>query len=207
VLTVDDIVQGSGVSRSVAREAVRVLESLGLVRPRRHVGIVVLPETDWRLLDPNVIRWQLASPRRIGKLRELTQLRAAMEPEAAAEAARRISHDPAAAAELVRIAAELAAAGSSDDADGFLDADVRFHLAVLRASGNRMFEELGSLVGEALRGRTGQGLVPRHPHADAVSAHVRAAAAIVDGEPERAREAMRGTMGRVEIELRDIGHV
>ncbi|EGY77219.1 GntR-family transcriptional regulator [Cutibacterium avidum ATCC 25577] len=43
VLRLEDIEQESGASRSVCREAVKILESLNLVRSRRHVGVTVLP--------------------------------------------------------------------------------------------------------------------------------------------------------------------
>jgi DNA-binding FadR family transcriptional regulator len=205
ILTLDEVVRDYRVSRSVAREAVRVLESMGLLRSRPHVGITVRPEKEWQHFDPNVIRWQLASSRRLDKLGELTQLRSAVEPEAAAAAAVRMaSEDPDGLERLLAAARDLEAAGERDDGDAFLEADVRFHLSVLEGSGNRMFAQLGGLVDEALRGRTSQGLTPEHPHSGAVHAHVSAAAAIADGEPDRAREHMRGTMGRVATELRDL---
>ena len=42
VLLLDDLIERTGVSRTVARDAVKVLEAQGLVLPRRHVGIEVL---------------------------------------------------------------------------------------------------------------------------------------------------------------------
>ena len=43
VLTLEDICHEYGVSRSVAREAMRVLESMSLAASRRRVGITILP--------------------------------------------------------------------------------------------------------------------------------------------------------------------
>jgi DNA-binding FadR family transcriptional regulator len=44
-----------GVSRTVVREATKVLATKGLVESRSKRGTVVLPRTVWRLLDPDVL--------------------------------------------------------------------------------------------------------------------------------------------------------
>ena len=59
VLTLEGIGVEYGVSRSVAREAVRVLESMGLLASRRRVGATVQPRTGWNLFDPRVVAWRL----------------------------------------------------------------------------------------------------------------------------------------------------
>ena len=43
VLTLESVSSEHGVSRSVAREAIRVLESMGMVVSRRRVGITIQP--------------------------------------------------------------------------------------------------------------------------------------------------------------------
>ena len=77
------------VSRTVIREVVRVLESLGLASVRRRVGITILDSEHWNSLDPNVIRWQLAGPDRFEQLSILSELRSGIEPLAARLAATR----------------------------------------------------------------------------------------------------------------------
>ena len=42
-MRLDELEAEFGVSRSVSREAVKILESLGLVRSRRRVGVIVQP--------------------------------------------------------------------------------------------------------------------------------------------------------------------
>ncbi|CAM5503415.1 FadR family transcriptional regulator OS=Streptomyces tendae OX=1932 GN=GUR47_33865 PE=4 SV=1 [Streptomyces tendae] len=88
VLRTDELAQRFEVSRSVMREAVRVLESMHLVESRRRVGVTVLPECEWNVYDPQVIRWRLAGSERPRQLRSLTVLRSAVEPVAAGLAAR-----------------------------------------------------------------------------------------------------------------------
>ena len=46
------------VSRTVVREATRVLTAKGLVDSRPKRGTVVLPRSSWRILDPDVLTWQ-----------------------------------------------------------------------------------------------------------------------------------------------------
>ena len=48
-----------GASRTVTREAVKMLTAKGLLSARPRHGTVVEPETEWNLLDPDVLRWML----------------------------------------------------------------------------------------------------------------------------------------------------
>ena len=52
VLTLEGVSAQHGVSRSVAREAIRVLESMGMVASRRRVGITIQPSKTWNVFDP-----------------------------------------------------------------------------------------------------------------------------------------------------------
>lgn len=62
VLRAEELEERFGVSRTVVREAVRILEGMRLVASRRRVGITVQPRSDWDVFDPLVIRWRLAAP-------------------------------------------------------------------------------------------------------------------------------------------------
>src|SRR4051812_6883195 len=74
ILRLDELEAQHGVSRSVVREATRVLSSKGMLESRRRLGTVVQPEDSWNLYDPQVIRWRLASSRRLEQLRALNEL-------------------------------------------------------------------------------------------------------------------------------------
>ena len=136
-----------GVSRSVLREAVKMLTSKGLLRARPRQGTWVQPEEAWNLLDPDVLRWLLERRFSIELLAEFTEIRMVIEPQAAAYAAFRASDD-----EKQKIANALermqAAERGEDDA---LASDIAFHVAILEASGNRFFSQLKDLVETALR--------------------------------------------------------
>lgn len=199
VMRIEQLQDRYGVSRSVVREAIRVLASMGLVASRRRVGVQVLPATRWNLYDPQVIRWRLASPARIAQLQSLTELRTAVEPEAARLAALRASL--ADASELMGLAGKLWAAGQANDAGTFLLLDIQFHGLVLSSSGNEMFAKLSSLVEAVLTGRTQYGLMPTHPHKDALQLHVDVASAIQRGSGDEAHVSMLGIMARTFDEM------
>jgi len=202
VVRIEQFQERYGVSRSVVREAIRVLASMGMVASRRRVGVQVLPAMKWNLYDPQVIRWRLASPARVAQLQSLTELRTAIEPEAARLAALRAPL--AGASELMGLAGKLWAAGQADDAETFLTLDIKFHRLVLSSSGNEMFAKLTTLVEAVLTGRTQYGLMPRHPHKEALQLHVDVASAIQRGNGDDAHAAMLGIMARTFDEMSSI---
>lgn len=190
------------VSRSVVRETVRVLESMGLVSSTRRVGVLVLAPSYWNLYDPQVIRWRLASSARITQLRSLTELRSAIEPEAARLAA--IRAPLVDATELVTLSRRMRIAGEIADMESFLALDVHFHQLVLKSSGNEMFAKLDTLVEEVLTGRTHYGLMPSHPHEEALQLHIDVASSIQKGAPESAHDSMLAIMQRTMKEMNGI---
>lgn len=190
------------VSRPVAREALRGLEALGLLTPKRRVGMTVLPLTSWNVYDLQVIRWRLAGASRVAQLRSLTELRSAIEPTAARMAA--VRAPLAQASELVGIAGHLWRAGKEGEAEEFLKIDSEFHTLVLEMSGNEMFAKLHHLVDEVLVGRTNYGLMPRFPATEALQLHHDIAIAIQSGNPNKAAEAMLAIMTRTLKEMSSI---
>ncbi|MDH6136506.1 DNA-binding FadR family transcriptional regulator [Kitasatospora sp. MAA4] len=189
VLRIEELEARFGVSRTVVRDAVRVLESMRLVESRRRVGITVQPKADWDVFDPLVIRWRLAGADRAAQLRSLGSLRAAVEPAAAGLAARHATPDHC--RELSALAVELTVTARASDLSAFLRHDIAFHATVLRASGNEMFAHLGDTVGAVLTGRTEHDLMPHQPKPYAVQLHREVAEAICAGDPEGAERAMR----------------
>jgi DNA-binding FadR family transcriptional regulator len=136
-----------GVSRSVTREAVKMLTAKGLLSARPRQGTIVEPVASWNLFDTDVLNWLLDRRFSIGLLREFNQLRIAIEPEAAALAA-------SVAGELekdrVRLGlARMKAAEAGDDDP--LESDIAFHVAILHASGNAFFAQFRDVVDAALR--------------------------------------------------------
>src|SRR4051812_30587728 len=90
-------------SRSVTREAVKMLTAKGLLSARPRHGTVIEPESEWNLLDPDVLRWLLERKFSMALLAQFTEMRLGIEPTAAALAATRAD---AAAVEKIRHALE-----------------------------------------------------------------------------------------------------
>lgn len=189
VLRIEELEERFGVSRTVAREVVRVLESMQVVSLRRRVGVTVRPKHEWNLYDPLVIRWRLAGADRIGQLRSLNELRAAVEPVAARLAAQRAT--PQDCGKLTGLVVQLSTTAKARDLEAFLQHDIEFHRCVLVASGNEMFARLADIVAEVLTGRTAYGLMPEEPAPAAVRLHAEVAEAIHSGDADHAEAAMR----------------
>ncbi|HET6697671.1 MAG TPA: FCD domain-containing protein [Nocardioidaceae bacterium] len=205
VITLDRLCEDFGVSRTIAREVVQVLVSMGLVESRRRTGITVLPRERWDAFDPAVIRWRLAGPDRAGHLHELSQLRAAIEPAAAELAARHATASQR--TELRRLAARLESTGAAGDLREFLELDVAFHGVLLDASGNVMFAALGDVVEEVLRGRTDHDLMPPEPKPEARRLHAMVADAVASGESKVARAAMSTICLEVVTEIAEVAGI
>jgi len=178
-------------SRTVVREAVRVLEAHGLLRSRRRVGLVVPPREQWDSLDATVIGWSLDGPRRREVLIELTELRAAVEPVAAHLAAERAS-----AADRERLlvwATRLSELGTQGlgDSDEYLEVDIAYHSLLLRAGGNALFSTLSEPIAEILRARAVRGLTPSLPRVGTLEAHVATARAVAGGDGVAAEASAR----------------
>lgn len=205
VLTLSGIEDDCGASRTVAREAVRVLESLGMVESRRRVGITVQPRRQWDAFSPRLIDWNLSGPFRQSQLEALAELRVAAEPMAALLAARRAS--VAQKAELRRLADTLVDLGERGlgDSDEYLQADVDFHGLVLEASANPQLAALDGPIRSVLLGRNRLGLTPSTPVPGTLEEHVRVATAIADGDGEAAEACSRSHMHTVWQELSSPG--
>jgi DNA-binding FadR family transcriptional regulator len=138
-------------SRTALREAIRVLAAKGLVEARPRVGTRVTPRESWNLLDPDVMAWQHDDALTPSFLRKLTEVRAVIEPQAAAFAAQRANADALAALATAYADMAVALAGADDAGiDAFVEADMRFHLTILRASGNDLLEQMTRVVYTAL---------------------------------------------------------
>jgi DNA-binding FadR family transcriptional regulator len=134
-------------SRTIVREAVKMLTAKGLVGSRPRRGTYVEPVAKWNLLDPDVLRWTLQRRFSLELLREFLVARRAIEPAAAREAA--VLCDPAGVANIGACLERMRQA--ADGVGDPLEADIAFHLAILAASGNRFFRQFSHVVDTALR--------------------------------------------------------
>ena len=136
-----------GVSRSVTREAVKMLTAKGLLSARPRQGTIVQPRSSWNLFDADILRWLLERKFSLDLLRQFSELRTAIEPAAAELAAR--AADQAGLDAIAAGFARMVAAEAGDD--DTLEADITFHLAILHASANPFFMQFSDVVATALR--------------------------------------------------------
>jgi DNA-binding FadR family transcriptional regulator len=132
-LTLDEVRTRFAVSRTAAREAMRILEHLALVTPRRRVGLVVRPRADWASLDPRVLRWRSAGPGAVTQRRAVAELREAVLPVAAAACARH-----ATASEADRLGALVGAVRAATPPERRVAAHVELLGLVLTAARNEL---------------------------------------------------------------------
>jgi DNA-binding FadR family transcriptional regulator len=135
-----------GVSRTVIRESLKILESKGLVRGRSRVGTVVCTKEEWNILDQQVLEW--IGPRifELDLLKCVLDARRAIEPFAAEFAAERATVQEV--AEIERAWEQMRDA--EGDVARFTEADVAFHAGLLKASHNQVFMQLASIIRAAL---------------------------------------------------------
>ncbi|HSX52671.1 MAG TPA: GntR family transcriptional regulator, partial [Cellvibrio sp.] len=136
-----------GVSRSAVREAVKMLSAKGLISSKPRQGIRILPEDQWNIFDPDLLRWVLESKPSLHVLKEFLQVRIAIEPEAAALAARYADQTALDNIEKALEGMRKAEGNSKED----LEADIAFHVSILYASNNRFYIRLRDFISTALR--------------------------------------------------------
>lgn len=190
-----------GVSRSVVREALRVLEAKGMVRPKQRTGTRVLPVTEWDVLDPDVIAWRIRTTERVAVLNDLEELRAAVEPRAA-----RACCEAAGVADVVALteaAATMRRLGSRGDLAGFTTADVAFHNRLLTASGNAAYRRLRAPFGALLLAREELQTLPHQISDHVLALHERIAAAVGARDPDAAESASRELVDGARTEALD----
>lgn len=135
------------VSRSATREAVKMLAAKGLISSRPKQGIVVQPEKSWNMFDTDVLSWILESQPSLALLKEFTQVRVALQPQATALAAVNASQE-----ELLNIERSLQSLlAAESDLNAHLEAKIAFHTAIMMATGNRFFTQLIGFISTALR--------------------------------------------------------
>jgi len=136
-----------GASRTVMREAVKILSTKGLIGQRPRVGTYVHPENKWDLLDAEVLTWILDRHFSHDLVREFLEVRLGIEPAAAALAAVNATAEDK---ELLRQKLEKMKGAMNGHFDP-VAADIAFHATILEISHNRFFHQLTPIVETALR--------------------------------------------------------
>jgi DNA-binding FadR family transcriptional regulator len=186
-----DLIDRYKVSRTVLREALKTLSAKGLLQAKARIGTRVRERADWNLFDPDVLVWHARNGFAPEFLTHLGEMRMALEPEAAAFAARR--RTPEQLAEMQMWAAKMSDPAISQQ--DFVDADLGLHLAVAQGANNPFFLSISTLIEVALVAM----LTISSPveNAERLAASVGQHRAIVDAIAARDPEGARKAMGSV----------
>jgi GntR family galactonate operon transcriptional repressor len=199
VIDIDGLEPDFGVSKTVIREALRVLGAKGLVDSRPKRGTFVRDRSAWSLLDSDIMMWRRAARRDDDRLlADLSELRDAIEPAAARLAALRRTDDDLHALESAFEA--FAAAGR--DVTKLVAADLEFHLLLLTATHNELYARLDMVITHALGARN---RIQHHPDAgwmDPVPDHRAVLDAVRAGDPDAAEKTMRFALRDSDEDLR-----
>lgn len=144
-----DLAGEFGASRTVVREAIKMLTAKGLINPRQSAERI-LPITSWNLLDPDIAEWLVERPFSTEIYQQFTQMRMAIEPVAAMLASQ--CQDALLIAAIDDAFKSIALSPSGSEAR--LKANINFHVAILRASGNAFFERMQNLIDTAIKMET-----------------------------------------------------
>lgn len=187
-----------GVSRTVVRDALAVLEQRGLVETRPGSGVFVRDGGSEAVAG---VLGQMLRQDAIS-LSELMETRTLLEVHNAATAA-----EAAASADLAELARALGEMAAAHGPHAFVEADVVFHEAIAQAAGNRVLAAFlrslrplllqGMMIGTSLDGA----------REAALREHTAIFDAIRNGQAATARRAMREHLQRSYDEWAQAGHV
>lgn len=187
------------VSRTVIREAVKILSSKGLLDVRRGIGTRVEPRSSWKLLDEDVLAWHQSAAPRADTLKQLVEMRLTLEPNAARWAAERADAD-----DLEAIAGAVDRMEQSlGIAEAFVVADAGFHRAVLRAAHNEFLSALEGIIYAALLTSIRLTNVDPEENKSSIPFHRAVSDAIASRDQEAAEHGMRQLLDDATLRLED----
>jgi DNA-binding FadR family transcriptional regulator len=183
-----------GVGRNTLREAVKVLSDKGMLKTARRYGTRVLHRRLWNILDVTVLLWLKEDPAYAAELNgDLTDIRAVLEPLAAARAAER------AGAQLGAEMLETALRLDGTELEVVFAADLQFHAMLYDGTGSLMLSQFGKLIISMMEATFHlDGFTVYEPNTEQ---HIRIAKAVMAGDGALAR---RETEKLLSVNLQDI---
>ena len=194
-----ELTEDLNVSRSVVREALRMLSAKGLLESKPRAGTHVRDRQYWNILDPILLGWMFDSAPSPEFVRNLFELRLIVEPAAAELAAQR------------RTARQLSAMGHSLETMAALsleseegqEADQQFHAVILEATDNELLTNLSATISAAVRWTTYFKYRSSKKLRDPIQEHRDLFQAIADGDEAEARAAAVTLIRQAEIDTEE----
>jgi DNA-binding FadR family transcriptional regulator len=185
-----------GVSRLVIREATKTLEARGLIRAQQGKRLVVAEVS----AAPIRHFFELALRRDADAAIELVEARKAIEVHTARLAARHATREDT--AELAERLDQLSRAQKLEE---FVEADIAFHAALARMSGNSILAELVSALEEPLRASRVKSVEGRFKRGSSlepsVAEHRAIYEAVAANDPAAAAAAMEEHLDKALVDL------
>jgi GntR family transcriptional regulator, transcriptional repressor for pyruvate dehydrogenase complex len=183
-----ELTESFAVGRSSIREALRMLESQGVIAAVSG-GSFVVADAAGPLNSSLRLMFTMDDRTGIHHLFELRRILAAER------------HGDQHLSEMQAAIEEMDASLSDRGGDRFIDADLRFHLAVADATGNRLVLHSMQAVRDVVRrALMTVFVIPQSPES-AVVEHRAIRSAIASGDPARARQEMTHHLVRVEADV------
>lgn len=180
-----------GVSRAVAREALKILRALDMVDIAQGRRVALRPPAEWDYMSPLMIEW--LPPGHVRRLlHELHEARLIFEPAIAAQAALSLTDE-----DLEHLGDLLQAMEvHHHDPDGYLELDLQFHMAICRATRNRILGRF--MYSSRCWQYASRRITNQAPHAlqNATTRHRMIYEALAARDPRRAEAAMRDHLMR-----------
>lgn len=197
----EELVEEFGVSRTVIREAVKVLTDKGLVQPRQRIGTLIHPRSHWRLLDADVLQWELQVGQQEALLHKVTEARRVIEPEAAALAALRASDEQLQQIEAAFNAMVEAVKDFAAHAEEYIEQDMVFHAIILAGCGNELLAQTADMMRRALvASREITTRIPGNAE-KAIPAHRAVLETILRRDSDGARKAMQKLIDQARTDI------
>lgn len=174
------------VSRTAYREAIRILSAKGILSSRPKVGTMINPRHRWNHLDPDLLAWSFETTPDDDFINDLFELRAVIEPAAAAFAAERRDKGQVA---RMQVALQIMAKESLATPAGQA-ADRDFHHVLLEATHNEAITSLASGISAAVLWTSIFKQRGTAPLRDPIPSHLSVFEAIRDRKATAARRAM-----------------
>ncbi len=191
-----DLSEKLGVSKSMLREAIRILETLGMITVRQGVqGGAFVCEIDGKTVQEHLYNYLFFQDPHI---KDFTQLRLMIEPSVAKIAAQKITDKDVAELDdlLVRTKNEL------DKDEFFYELDNTFHHKLSELTGNPVIvfvvDSMKAAVAHIKKARK---TIPRSFFFEVYEAHLEIVGALKARDPEGAQQAMRKHIKEVEVTL------
>ena len=200
--TEGDLCRHFNVSRTILREAVKVLAAKGLIELRPKTGIRVQPRDEWNLVDPDLLGWLCETGVDDLFIRDLCEVRAVVEPAAAELAASRASAEEI--KELLHWYRLIEA--NADNEEARLEADRNFHATIFTACHNVFLTQMNTTVRVALRATQQIGVHLPEVLQESVQAHKEVAEAIAQRDPAAARAATERLVRQSTEHIRRVLH-